>query len=228
MAQGQQIEKMLPQWLQLFKDPMNPQGLQQYQQNYYAQNVAPQLAQQESNLYNNGQAYGSFGGGMLGQEAAQGNFDTYQAGLAYAQQLFGDQVAGRQSYFSGGPAVAQQQNQLDVNRGLGVAGLQTQNAGQQNNYNLGTNQTLNGFNQQNYQNQFQAAQYNNQANAQRLGGVFGGLGMLGNIFAPGLGSLASGIGSGIFGGGSGGASSLGPVAGTFGSGAGNIGSLPIA
>jgi len=128
---------------------MNPQLLGQYGDNYFNQNVAPVMAALQSKLTQNGQQYGSFGGAALGQAAAQGAQDKFGAGLGFAQQLFGNQLQGRTSYFNGGPRVASEQNQMDVNRGLVVARLQQQGAYAQNNYNMNSAGMQNNFNMNN-------------------------------------------------------------------------------
>jgi hypothetical protein len=130
---------------------MHPGLLAQYGDNFWQQNVAPGIAQLQQKLTQNGQQYGSFGGAALGQAAAQGAQNKFGAGLNFAQQLFGNQLQGRQSYFNGGPRVSAEQNQADVSRGLQVAGLQQQGANAENNYNMQNAGMANNFNLNNAQ-----------------------------------------------------------------------------
>lgn len=86
--------------------------------------------------------------------------------------------------------MAANQNNADVQRGLGVAQLQNGQAnaqneynlaasGAQNSYNLGTTGAQNNYNLSNYQNALQQQQLANQAQANQFGSIFGGLGLLG-------------------------------------------------
>jgi hypothetical protein len=210
MTNGAQVEGMLPGWLQLGTNPLDPSNLAQYGNNFYQQNIAPGLAEQQAADANNGQQYSSYAGGRLGQMEAQGQLEKYNAGLSYGQQLLNNQIAGRSSYFSGGPTVSTNQNNADVARGLDIANLMTQQANSQNQYNLGSSQFqnnfnmtanqgqnlynqnyatgINGFNQQNYANQL--SQYGMQqdlANTRGQGAL--GLGMgLAKLAAPAIGS----------------------------------------
>lgn len=211
MNQGASVESQLPSWLQLNNNPMAPDQLGQYQDNYYQQNISPAIEQMRANLGINGQSSSSFGGAALGQLAGQGQMDKFNAGLNFAQQLFGNQVQGRQSYFSGGPSVSQNQNQADVSRGQNVFAGQQQNANMQNQYNLDSADMANGFQSNAYQglnnynqganqnqNSFAMGNYGNQL------GLYGqqmqnsanktmGLGMLGlgatKLLGGGLGAL---------------------------------------
>lgn len=189
---------------------MNPAGLAQYEQNYNQSINQPAIANLANSVYNNGQAYGSFGGGAVGQAVAQGGLNEYQAGLDYSQQMYNNVLQGRQSFFAGGPAIAETQNALGVQAGLGIAGLEDQNTQNQNQYNLGSAGMQNGFDQQNFGNQEQIYGMQQQAASNRAlgvgglisgaiglganaaGGLSGGNG-LGNIFSLGSGNGGSGI-----------------------------------
>lgn len=207
---------------------MSPAGLQQYQDNYYQQNINPAIQQARADAYQNGQQWGSFGGAAVGQLAAQGQLDKYNAGLNYSQQLFNNQVQGRQSYFAGGPNVAATQNAADVARGTNVAQLQAGNANALNSYNLSNNNAANDFSLQSagqrnnyafsgaqmannfgttqYQNQLQAYNLQNQQAANRTQGLLGlGQGaasLLGGPIGGMLGAGAGALGSAFGGGGS--------------------------
>lgn len=201
--QGLEVEQQLPDFLQLKQDPLSPEVLKQYEDNYYSQYVNPQVKAAEAQIGNNGQIYSSFGGGLVGQIRSQGELDKFNAGLGASQQAYNNLIQGRTSLFTGGIGLAQDQNNADVSRGLGVAGLQSQNAGSLNGFNsdiygsqIRSNSYQNDFNQANYKNQLalKAEQDNLRTNQ------FLGIGQLG------LGA-AKFVGSKLFGGG--GATSLG-------------------
>ena len=116
----------------------------------------------KTQVYNNGQAYGSYGGGEVGAQAAQGQLDSYNAGLNYANTLNQAQIASRASLFSGGDTLAANQNQLGVQRGLGVAQIQSANTANQNQFNLGQSENMNSYNLSNNQASNQYGLSNNQ------------------------------------------------------------------
>jgi hypothetical protein len=112
--------------------------------------------------------------------------DKYQAGLAAAQQVFNNTIAGRDSYFKGAPRIVQEQNALDVNRGLGVAGIQSQNYDSQNDFNQGifgiesnNNNSHNDFNRGIYDSQLDYTAEQNRTNSQS---ALGWGSALGNLF----------------------------------------------
>jgi len=168
--------------------------------------VQPQVSAAQSAMQNSGQNYGSYGPAYTGQLTAQGQQQAFQAALAANQQEYQDVLAGRSSYLSGGPQVAQNQNQLDIQRGIAVENANLQNAAMANQYNLGSAGLQNNYNLQagEYPNQFNLNNFGNQLasyQAQQqglLGGIMGG-GMLATTPIPSN-SLASGLGS-FFGGG---------------------------
>ncbi len=194
----------LPSFLQLSSSGPNSDLVNAAADNFWQQNILPQLASAQSQLYNNGQNYGSYGGALLGQLLAQGQLSKFQAGLQQAQQNYNNLLSGRQSYFAGGPTVAATQNENSVQRGLGVASLQSQNAGMLNNYNLAGNQgqnsyglsatgMANNFNQGNYGNQLQAYELNQQNAANQNFGL-GALGLgAANLIGGGIGSMFGGV-----------------------------------
>lgn len=67
----------------------------------------------------------------------EGQQQAFQAALAANQQQYQDVLSGRQSYFSGGPAMSQAQNQAAINQGIAVENADLQNASMENQYNLG-------------------------------------------------------------------------------------------
>lgn len=191
----------VPENLRLNKDPLSHEVRAPYEQNFYQQYINPQLAAAKAATSNAGQSYSSYGGARIGQLEAQGQLSKFQAGLEASQQVYNNLLAGRQSYFAGGPRIVQEQNALDVQRGLGVAGLQSQNYDSQNRFNLGvygigSGNTIaqNQFNQGNYRTGLEQSRYQDSIAGQGLFGIGGGL----------L-NLASG-----FGGGGGGGSAFGP------------------
>lgn len=101
-------------------------------------------------------------------------------------------IQNRQSYFSGVPRIAQEQNALGIQRDLGLGGLNVQAYGDMNRYNLGATQMQNSFNQGNYQTQVGFESAARQADAQAQSNSFLGLG---GLFKGGAGMLGRGIGS---------------------------------
>lgn len=148
----------VPQILRLDQDPLSHEVRAPYEENFYQQYINPQLQLARAQTSDNGQSYSSYGGARIGQLEAQGQLNKFQAGLEASQQVYNNLLAGRQSYFQGGPRIVQEQNALDVTRGLGVAGIQSQNYDSQNDFNLGVfgvqsqnTGNQNSFNQGNYQ-----------------------------------------------------------------------------
>lgn len=208
MTQGAQVEGMLPAWLQLTTNPLDPSNLEQYGNNYYQQNIAPVLEAEKANAYSSGQIYGSYAGGRLGQMEAQGQLDKYNAGLSYGSQLLNNQIAGRQSYFTGGPQVATNQNNANVARGLGLFNAQNDynmnsaNMANQfnlesskglNAYKLGVSELQNNFSLKNFQNAMDAYNANLQAGA-NLGTALGGAG---GFIGRGIGAATSAFGNAV-------------------------------
>lgn len=224
--------------------------MQGYGQNWYQQNVAPQIAQNEATLMGNGQGYGSYAGAQIGGEQAQGQLSAQQAGLNYGQTAANNIYSGRSSYLSGGPTVAANQNNAAIARGENVAGLQASNAqnqnsynlssagmandyglnasGAANNYNLGTSGMANNYNLSNYQNQLNAYNMAQQRKAQSMFGMGAlGLGASSLLFGnnPLGNAVTGGIGS-LFSGGGGGGGSLGGNYGLLGNNAGSGTGIP--
>lgn len=225
---AQSFESTLPQWLQLTNyngngNPTSPggqggpfdQNLMNQAQQYYMQSVInPQVAQIQANAQGAGQNYGSYGAAEAGQALSQGSLDAFQAALGANQQEYQDVLGGRESYLSGGPAVAQQQNQLGVEQGQdvysdllnqaqGTAGYQLGSADMANNFNLNPAQNPNAFNLANYKNRFQQNAYNNSLVGSAISGPFG---IAGSLLSSGL---LDGLGGSFGGGGSGGLPGIG-------------------
>jgi len=219
ISQGNQVEGLgngstIPQWLQLGTNPVDQNQVNAFANYYYQTQIAPQIAQTSAQLENSGQQYGSYAGALLGQMSSQGQLDKFMAGLQNQQQQLQNTLAGRQSYYAGGPNLAQQQNAQNVARGADVAQLGSYNAAQQNQYNLGSAGMQNQYSlgAAGMQNQFGLQNYQNQLGAfniqqQQRGALIGGLvGLGGNLLSLGTGGggtlggdILGGLGSGMFG-----------------------------
>lgn len=177
----------VPENLRLDKDPLSHEVVDPYANAFYQQQINPQIQQARADLARNGGSYGSYAGARVGQIEAEGQLAKFQAGLQAAQQVYNNTLAGRESYFNGGPKIIQTQNALDVQRGLGVAGIQSQNFDSQNDFNQGifgiqsgNTQNQNDFNSRNYGSQLGYQAEQNRTNAQAAAG-WGGI--IGGIFA---------------------------------------------
>jgi hypothetical protein len=152
-AKSVNLDNYLPAWMQLTgsgatnQNPIDPNsaGFQDARNAYYASNVAPLIAQDQANVNTSGADYGSYAGGLIGTDKAQGNLAAYNAGINYSQAMFQDVLNARQNYFGTNVATILGQNQEAINRGLGVSQLQTTQAQNLNNYNLQNSQNQNSF-----------------------------------------------------------------------------------
>lgn len=179
MKQTAQMESMLPSWLQLSEtNPLDPAGRAKYENDFETQYINPTLAQAQADAGANGQTYGSFAGAKIGQIAAEGQLAKAQAGLNYAQQYYTNQLQGRESYYGNAPKIIQQQNALDVSRGLGISQLEQSNNQFQNTWNLNNNNALNNFAMGNYGNQLARIDRINEDNRNRWNAITGGIGTL--------------------------------------------------
>ena len=180
---------------------MNPAGMAQYEQQYYQQLGNPAVAQAEASIGANGQGYGSYGGALVAQTKASQDQAAYNAGLNYAQQNYNNILSGRSSYYAGGPTVATNQSNAQIQatesenaNALAAAGMQNSynvgTTGSQNAYNSSTASGLNNYNLSNYSNQEAAYQQQQQQAANTWLGIGTlGLGLLG---MGGSGSSSSG------------------------------------
>jgi hypothetical protein len=155
------VENFLPSWLQLGEtnplDTSSPQ-FKQAENNYLAQNVNPQVASDEANLNSGGQDYGSYAGALVASDQAAGNLAAYNAGLDYETNAFNAQTAGRNEYFNQNVGTVVGANQSAINNALSLANLQTQQAQNQNSFNLQQNQNEGSFNLTSANNQNTLAQ----------------------------------------------------------------------
>lgn len=88
----------------------------------------------------------TFGGAQHGALMGANNFNEMQAGQQMQNDAFTKWQGARQSFFGNEGQMAQNQNQLGVNRGLGAAGmassLYSNQSNGQNNYNLQAYQAM--------------------------------------------------------------------------------------
>lgn len=198
---------------------MDPAGMAQYESQYYQQLGNPAVAAAQASLGPSGQDYGSYGGALVAQTQASQDQAAYNGGLSYAQQNYNDILAGRASYYAGGPTVATNQNNAQVSatenmnslnaqvaaneNAYNLAGTQGQNSydlassGSQNAYNLGTAGMQNSYNASTGAglNNYNLSNFSNQEQAyqqqqQQIANTWLGIGTLG------LGLLGGGVGSG--------------------------------
>ncbi len=148
----------------------------------------------------------TFGGSALSNTALQGAQQSFFAGQDYRNNEIQNTLNRRNNLFSNNIGLAQQQNALDVNRGLGLEGIKTQRLNDLNSFNLGNAQLGGQFNlgaasqlgtmDQNNQNRnFLNSAYR----SQNLGNLAaGGLGLAGGFAFTDPGQkLAGKIGSGV-------------------------------
>ncbi len=249
-AQGDQ--SLAGTGLNLVGNPLIIQGPTQdianFGQQFYQNQINPQIQQTASNLALNGQGNSSFGGAQLGAEQAQGQYQAMNAGQGLYNSEIQNLLGERQNFFGTEGQMAQNYGEQQQQQGEFLSGLQSQanlaNNAQQNSYNLQSNENQNQFNSNLY-NQFQNAyktgygyqQQQNQFNTQgQLGLLNGGLqlggraigGLLGGAGSPGGsigGNFANGLSQGfgtLFGGGGSGGSNSGGfgMGGSLGNGAG--------
>lgn len=133
-------------WLSLQQAPTDAYNMNQAEQQYLNRQALPQMAQDQSNLFANGQGGSSYAGAYLGQEQAMNNLNAWNAGLNQQQADFSNVLNARNALYSQPIALGQQQNAANVARGLGVAGLDLQQTLGENQYNLANNQGLNNYN----------------------------------------------------------------------------------
>lgn len=190
------MEGSLPQDLRITS--ANPvfsnTAAQDYQNRYFDNAIQPQLNQAKVNAFlggNYGDANSTFGSTYLSNAMLQGSNQAFFAGQDYRNQEIQNTLNRRASFFGNDANLIAQQNQADVQRGLGVQQINSQNLGMLNSFNLNKAGILSGIQQNDYQNKLQAAQ----AKAQAIGGLLtGGLGLIGGGIgaATGGGARAAG------------------------------------
>jgi len=133
-------------WLSLQNNPTSPENVQRAMRDYLQRQGLPQMAQDESNLFANGQGGSSYAGAYLGQEQAMNNLNAWNAGLAQQQADFSNVIAARNALYTQPIGMAGQQNALDVQRGLGIGSLESAQNDARNQYNLANSQNQNTYN----------------------------------------------------------------------------------
>lgn len=138
-------------WLDLGQAPTDSQNMNRAE-NYYLQTQGlPQMAQDQSNLYANGQGGSSYAGAYLGQEQAMNNLNAFNAGLNQQETDYQNVLNARNALYSQPIALQAQQNANNVSRGLGIAGLDLNQGLANSQYNLGNTEALNSYNLANNQ-----------------------------------------------------------------------------
>lgn len=168
-----------------------------YRNEYYRQAINPLVDQERINQSLSGNANSTYGATAISNLQARGADQAFFSGEDYRNQLINQTLARRDSLFGNEGRIAQEQNALDVNRGLGIEGINSQRLGMLNNFQLGSAGILGNF----YDNKVQAdAEAERAKAAQRaslVGGLFGLGGGLANTFMGGRRSTTpSGIGGG--------------------------------
>jgi hypothetical protein len=165
--------------------PFDQQLMQQFQ-NWYQQNqVAPQASQMLAQNQSQGGGYGSNAAAQVGQFQAEGQQQGFQGALDANQQAFNNVIAGNQSFYSQPVALNQQQNALGIQsaldqgqlgNNLNIANMQGANqynlaaSANANNFNLDPLQNPNALSQLHYNDLFQNAGFNDQLLGNAIGG----------------------------------------------------------
>jgi hypothetical protein len=123
-----------------------PGAMEQFNNAWQEQYAKPSEAKLSTDLYQGGRQNSTFGGAQLGTLQAGNNFNKMQAGQAMYQNAFSNFLNLRNNFFGNEGQMAQNANQANINRGLGVAN-QSMNAYQnnaqaQNQYNMNAYQTM--------------------------------------------------------------------------------------
>jgi hypothetical protein len=100
----------------------------------------PAEAQLQSDLYSQGRADSTFGGAQMGNLQAGNLLHGWQAGLNQYNDQFNQMLGARASFFGNEGQMAQNANQLNVQRGLSLANnaasLFANQSNNRNNFNL--------------------------------------------------------------------------------------------
>lgn len=139
-GQAMAAEQMLPPELRATGNPdlnLSAEQLARYEDAYKKQYIDPMIAKQQAAYATNGRGTSSFGGAQLGQMQAQGALSALQAGLDISNQRAQLALQKRGSFFGNEGQMAQAAETNKLNRGYQVAGLDLQNAQNQNQFNLG-------------------------------------------------------------------------------------------
>jgi hypothetical protein len=147
-------------------------GAQAFADQFYNANIAPGIAQTQTNLYNHGMLNSSAGGAELGTMQAQGRAQETLQGQQYFSNALNNLINARSSLFAGpgNMAINAAQGQLSATQAnQGVAEQQAQLGLQvpqlQNSYQLASTNAMNQYQQTAAQNanQFLEQNYGTQA-----------------------------------------------------------------
>lgn len=177
----------LPEQLRIIGNPNatpDAETISQYQKYYQQQFGAPLEAQMRANAYTSGRSGSAFAGGQLGALQAQNQYQTFMAGQQLADNYLNRLLSARSSFAGIEGNMSQAYNNLNQQRGQGLAGFAMQDAASRNQWNMQNAQMRNNYNlqsnQQNFQNRLAAYdrlqdynRYNTQKNL-ALGSGIGG------------------------------------------------------
>lgn len=168
-----------------------------YSQEYYRQAIQPQVDQERIAQQQSGNGDSTYGATAVSNLQARGSDQAFFSGEDYRNQLINQTLARRDSLFGNEGRIAENQNALDIQRGLGVEGIDTQRLGMLNQANLGEAGILGGMYSNKQQLDQQAAQAKAAQRANLIGGLFGLGGGLANTFmGGGRSSTPTGINNG--------------------------------
>jgi hypothetical protein len=158
---------------------------QRYRDEYYRQAINPLVDQERMAQQQRGNADSTFGATAISNLQAQGANQAFFSGEDYRNQLINQTLARRDSLFGNEARIAQQQNQLDVDRGLGVEGINTSRLGMLNQFQLGSAGILGNMYDNKAKIEAEAERAKAAARASLVGGLFGLGGGLANTFMGG-------------------------------------------
>lgn len=187
----------LPEQLRIIGNPnATPDAAtrQKYEQYYQSQYGAPAEARMRAAAYASGRSDSAFAGGQIGQLQSQNQYNAFMAGEQLADNYLNRLVQARGSFAGLEGNMSQAYNQLNQQRGQGLANFAMQDSANRNQFNMQGAQMKNQFSQNAYQNQLSAYdrlqdynRYNTQKNlslgaglAGMAGGALGGV----NPFTP--------------------------------------------
>lgn len=127
----------LPDYLQLNQSLLSPEERKKYEQFYKQQYVDPSVENAKSELFSQGRSNSTFGGAVLGQAIAQGDYQTMMAGNELQNQRLGNLLNMRSSF--GGLEGNMATTAAGINSGFKntQASLLAQDSANKNNFNQG-------------------------------------------------------------------------------------------
>lgn len=156
-----------------------------YRDEYYRQAINPQVDAERIRQASTGNADSTYGATAVAGLQAQGANQAFFAGEDYRNQLINQTLARRDSLFGNEGRIAQEQNQLDIQRGLGVEDVNTARYGMLNNFQLGSAGILGNMYDTKVKADAEAERAKAAAKASLLGGLFGLGGGVVNSFMGG-------------------------------------------